>query len=175
MGAVARVVDAADERLEVTAVVYRRVGHGHRQMRTAVEATLEGDDPRPSRRLFGELHRVLHGLCPGVHEHDLIYGVRQEAGQLLAEVEHGLVAVDAGLRVGALGGLLLHRADDAGVSVTGADDSDPHDEIEPLAALDVVDPTPLGMVDRDGRDRLEEVRQVLHDRRLLRHERDLQT
>ena len=167
-------IDAAYEWLAVAAVVDGGVGHGHRQVRAPVEGALEGDDARPPRRLLGELHGVLDRLGAGVHVHDLVDRVGQKAGERRAQIEHGLVAIDAGLGMRADRRLILHRPYDPRVTVTCADDGDADDEIEPLAAVGAVDPAPLGVIDRDRRERVQEVRQVPVDRRLVRHARDLQ-
>ena len=74
--AVARVVDAAHERLVVAAVVHGGVGEGHGEVGAAVEGALEGDDAGPARDLLGQLDRVLDGLGAGVGEHDLVDAAR---------------------------------------------------------------------------------------------------
>jgi hypothetical protein len=79
------------------------------------------------------------------------------------------LAVDVHLRVRDLGGLLLHGLDHLGVAVAGVDHGDADHEVEPLAAVGVVDPAALGVVDGDRRHRPEEVGHVLHVRGLVRH------
>jgi len=83
-------VDAADERLEVPAIVEGRVGERHRQVRAAVERVLESDDAGATRRLLGQLDRVLHGLGAGVRVHDLVETLGQDVHELLGQVEHRL-------------------------------------------------------------------------------------
>ena len=134
-----------------------------------MEGALEGDDARAACRLLGELDRVLDCLGAGVGEHDLVQALRHDAGELLGQLEHRAVTVDVHLRVRHLGGLLLHGLDDLGVAVAGVDDGDADDEVEPLAAVGVVDPAPLGVVDGDRRHRPKEVGHVLHVRGLVRH------
>ena len=166
--AVARVVDAADERLVVAAVVHGGVGERHGEVRAAVERAVEGDDARTARGLLGQLDGVLDGLGAGVGEHELVVRVGHDLRELLGELEHRAVAVDVHLRVGDLAGLLLHGLDHLGVAVARVDHGDADHEVEPLAAVRVVDPAALGVVDGDGRHRPEEVGHVLHVRGLVR-------
>ena len=153
----------------MAAVVHGRVGERHGEVRAAVEGALEGDDARAAGHLLGELDGVLDGLGAGVGEHDLVQALGHDAGELLGQLEHRAVPVDVHLRVRHLGGLLLHGLDDLGVAVAGVDHGDADHEVEPLAAVGVVDPTPLGVVDGDRRHRPEEVGHVLHVRGLVRH------
>ena len=113
--AVAGVIDAADERLEVAAVVHGGVGERHGEVGAAVEGAVEGDDARAARDLLGQLDGVLDGLGAGVGVHERVHALGQDLGELVAEVEHRLMAVDVHLRVRDLGRLLLDRLDDLGV------------------------------------------------------------
>ena len=134
-----------------------------------MERALEGDDAGTARDLFRQLDRVLDGLCPRIGEHDLVHVLVQEVDDVVGELEHRAMPVDVHLSVRNLGGLLLHGLHDLGMAVTGVDHGDADHKVEPLAAVGVVDPAALGVVDGDRRDRAEEVRHVDHVGGPVRH------
>jgi hypothetical protein len=89
-----------------------------------VEAALENDDVRSFRTLPRELDRRLDCFGTGISEHDPLERSRHEADESLCEdlQKRVLIAVDLGMDERR--GLLLNRADDARVTVTGTSDAD---------------------------------------------------
>ena len=95
-----------------------------------------------ARRLDGGLH----GLGPRVHGQD--HGVAGHLAKLLGQ--HGpLVVAEGPGGQGQLAGLLDEGPDDAGMAVALVDGRVGAQEVEVLAAFDVVHPDPLGLADDD--------------------------
>ena len=98
-----REVHAAQERLEVPAVLDGRAGERHRPVGATVEAAAERDDPRPMGGVLGQLDGRLDRLRPGVREEEPgLFPVPQAwegARQALVELQSGLVVQDVLLGV----------------------------------------------------------------------------
>ena len=117
----------------------------HAEERASVERAVIGEDGGSARRLSRDLDRVLDGLGARVDEHDFRrIAVRQELDELLAKSDVGLVRTDVDAGVKELRRLLLNRFHDRFVAVTGVDDADAAREVDPLAAVQILEPRAFG-------------------------------
>ena len=120
-----------------------RRGHRHRLMRPAVEAALEHDDVRSTRRLLGELDRGLGDLGAGVGVEERVDAGRGEFGETGRERLHQVVRVHVGLGVDEPLRLLGDRLGHVRVGVAGGRDRDPAAEVEVALAARGRDPRSL--------------------------------
>ena len=135
-----RVLDHRQQRSEPGPLADLRVGQRQRPHGAAVEAALEGDDPRSPGVEAGQLDRALHGLGSRVgEEHAGRLAERRDARQLLAEFHVARLVEVSGRDVDQPLGLLLDRRHHRRVAVTGGDDRDARREVEEPIAVDVDD------------------------------------
>ena len=145
-GAHVRVGGDEDARRQwrVTGAIHRlRRGHRHRLMGASVEAALEHDDVRPTRRLLGELHGCFGDLGAGVGVEKGVDAVRRDVGETRRQGLHEIVGVHVGLGVHETLRLRSDRSSDVGVAVAGGGDGDTAAEVEVPVARGGGDPRPL--------------------------------
>ena len=118
-----------------------------------MERVVERDHGRPSRRLAGDLHRVLHSLSPGVREHrPLVELPGRQRVQPLGELDVGLVRRHVEARVRVELQLLLRRRHHLGRRVADVQDRDARGEVDQPVAVDVLDDRARGPGRDDGMD-----------------------
>ena len=130
-------VDLGGERA-TSDLVARLRGQRHAHHRPAVEGLRVAEDGLPPGGLARELDRVLDRLRPGVEQHRLGGpAVRQDAHELLAQGDIGLVRGHVDARVDEAGRLLLDRAHDVRVAVPDVHHADAAREIDEVRAVGV--------------------------------------
>jgi hypothetical protein len=142
-------VDARCERPE-SLLVDELGGHRHRQVRAAVERTVEDDDTVAAGRCARDLHRVLDRLCARVEQQAL--GRRVAGPELVEPATHldvRLVHADHEALVEVLVDLLVDCAHDAGRAVAEVLARDAAAEVEIFAPLGVPDACAPGPADHE--------------------------
>ncbi len=103
-----------------------------------MEGSLEYDDIRPPGGHPGQFERPLDGFRPAVGEEEAIQGGRQDAAQLLHQLQQRRVVDDVHLTVQEFGGLRLNRFHDSRVAVAGVGHPDATGEIQVGVPLPIV-------------------------------------
>ena len=102
----------------------------HRAGGAAMKGAPKGDHRRPAGGRLRQLDGPFDRLGAAVAEEDLIEPGRHVADDGRRQVEHRAMAVDVGLGVEDLAGLLAHRRHHARVAVAGVGDGDAGGEVE---------------------------------------------
>ena len=146
-------VHAAEERLEVAAVLDAGAGERHGAVGAAVEAAPEGDDPRPPRRVLRQLDGRLDRLRAGVRQEETrglpVAQAREGARQALVELEARLVVEDVLLGVDDPRGLLCDRCGNARMGMAGVRDADPAGVVQVSLTVDRLDPRAAAALDHE--------------------------
>ena len=125
------VVDHWQERPEAGALLHLRVGERQGPHGSAVEATVEGDDPGPVGVVAGELDRAFDRLGAGVGQEDARPLVERRDGRKpLHELEVARLEEVSGGDVDEPIRLLLDGSHHRGMRVPGRADRDAGGEIE---------------------------------------------
>ena len=137
-------MNAADEGLEVGAVLDIGAGQRQRPMGAAVEAPAKRDERGSVGRDLRQLHGCFDRLGPGIGQEEAVVDAGLRVGKALrqapVQLEPGLVVDDVLLEVNATRGLLADGRHNPRVSVAGVGDADSARVVEVAGPIDRLDP-----------------------------------